>query len=130
MPTERRLRAVEFVVWVVAVSAAVVAATTVVGVAAGGLLVAKFLLFFVGVMLFGVGSLAIQPDKPTGESRWFSFDEAAETRIDEAVQRLPPLSGNHLPAEDRIGHGFKLLAVGVVVAGTSVWLEFGLGVAV
>lgn len=131
MWSERRLRAVEFGVWVTVVALGVVAAAIGAGVLLGsGLLGAKYLLFVVGAALFGVGALAIQPDKPTGEERWFSFDQQAETRVDLLVQRIPPLDEQYIPPGERIGLGVKLLAVGVVALGVSVWLEVGLGVSV
>lgn len=65
MCTDRRVAIVEFVLWVLAVSAAVVAVTLPLGVAIGGdLIAAKFGLFLVGLSLFGLGSIAIQPSGP------------------------------------------------------------------
>lgn len=131
MSSERQLRAVEFLVWVVVVAVGVVGAAVVAGFLLGsGLLGAKYLLFIMGGVLFGVGSLAIQPDKPTGDERWFSFAPEVETRVDRLVQRIPPLDEQYLPPGDRIGLGWKLLGVGVVAMGVSIWLEVGLGVTV
>lgn len=60
-----RLRLLEFVLWVLAASAAVIAASLTVGLAVGGdLLTGKYVLFVVGFLLFGVGSFLLQPSRP------------------------------------------------------------------
>lgn len=60
-----RLRLLEFVLWVLAASAAVIAASLTVGLVVGGdLLSGKYVLFVVGFLLFGVGSLLLQPSRP------------------------------------------------------------------
>lgn len=158
MASKTLLRVVEFVVWVLVVAAGVVAVTGTVGfVAGGGLVGAKVALFVVGVLLFGVGSLAIQPETPRPEAelsdltgdrsggegasgngtvikdpfeaahRRVSFEER-ETRVDAVVQRVPPLADEHLPVDERVSHETKLFAVSLVVLAVSMWLEFGLGV--
>lgn len=161
MASRTTLRVVEFVVWVVVVATVVVAVTGAVGfVVGGGLLGAKYALFVVGFLLFGVGSLAIQPETPRGgavelsdlaDERSADADhpgtgtalkdplgavqrrvsfEDRETRVDAVVQRVPPLDDADLPVDRRVGHGAKLFAVSLVVLAVSLWLEFGLGVRV
>ena len=130
MASNGRLRVVEFVVWVAVVAASIVALAVGVGFATGsGLLGAKYALFVVGFLLFGVGSLALQPDEPTGEDRWVSFDDE-ETRVDEVVQLVPPLDDEYLPADERVGYDVKLFALSLVVLGVSALMEFGLGIRV
>lgn len=129
MASETRLRIVEFVLWVAVVAAIVVVTGVVVGVATGeGLLGAKYVLFVAGAILFGIGSLAIQPATPNGDEQWFSFDGGRQTRLEAAIQRIPPLENDALPFERRVGRGAKLFVTGMVVLAVSAVLEFGLGV--
>lgn len=155
------LRVVEFAVWVLVVAAAVVAVVGTVGfVVGGGLVGAKVALFVVGFLLFGVGSLAIQPEPPRpadvrltnltdgdsggedGEGARSAIRdplgtvnrrvsfEERETRVDAVVQRVPPLADQDLPVDERVSQEVKLFAVSLVVLAVSLWLEFGLGVRV
>lgn len=82
MPSDRYLRTVEFVLWVATASAAIVAASLALGLLVGrDLVTGKYVLFVVGFLLFGVGSLLIQPSRPT-------------TDLDEALQpSREPLDG-------------------------------------
>lgn len=129
MATERRLQAIEFGLWVATVATIVVVLGGGVGYGLGGSLVgAKYALFVVGFLLFGVGTLAIQPPKPGGSRRWFSIENDEQTRLDAAIQRLPPLDEQPLPQERRIGNGAKLFVASLVVLGVSALLEFGFGV--
>lgn len=68
MPSSRYLRLVEFVLWVVTVSAVSIAASLALGLIIGrDLITGKYILFVVGFLLFGVGSLLIQPSQPRGD---------------------------------------------------------------
>lgn len=65
MPTRRQLRLVEFALWVLAASAIVIAAGLALGFLLGrDLLTGKRVLFVVGFLIFGLGSLLIQPSRP------------------------------------------------------------------
>lgn len=65
MGSDRSLRVLEFCQWVIAASAAVVVASIALGFVVGGdLLTGKYVLFVVGFLLFGVGTLMLQPTRP------------------------------------------------------------------
>lgn len=65
MPSDRFLRVVEFVLWVVTVSSMIIVASLVLGLIVGrDFITGKYILFVVGFLLFGVGSLLIQPSRP------------------------------------------------------------------
>lgn len=129
MTSETTVRLVEFLFWVATVAGVVVLACVGVGVAVGaGLVGAKYALFVVGFVLFGVGSLAIQPASPHRETERFTLDRGGETMVEAAIQRLPPLDDARLPRERRVSRDVKLFAVSLVVLGVSVLLEVGFGV--
>lgn len=128
MSSEAMLRAAEFVVWVLTVAAIVVAVAGAIGYAAGAGIGAKYSLFLVGVLLFGLGSLAIQPASPRKEKR-ITLQGRRESRLEAAIQRIPPLRGCRLPFDQRVGRDVKLFVTSLVVLGVSASLEFGLGVA-
>lgn len=68
MPSNRYLRLVEFGIWVVTVGGIIIASSLLLGLIVGGNLIAgKYILFVVGFLLFGVGSLLIQPSRPRGD---------------------------------------------------------------
>jgi hypothetical protein len=145
MTSNRRLRAAEFVLWVASIAAAVVGVGAVLSFALGdGLLTLKYLLFVVGFLMFGVGSVGIQPRvrRPSlggnadGESAprgsllgSLSTDSDDEYGFEERIQRLPPLRDERLPVVDRVSRDWKLFAASLVVLGVSLLLEAGLGVA-
>ncbi len=125
----RWLRLVEFALWVAAVTAAVVAVAAVPSFVLGtGLLTLKYVLFVVGVLLFGFGSIAIQPKRPRRDSELVTTESAGEYDFEARLQKLPPLAGRRLPFGDRIGRDTKVFAVGVAVLAVSAVLEYGFGV--
>lgn len=66
MTSIRWLRVIDFVYWVGAVSTIVVLVSTALGLMiAGDLITVKYLLFLVGMLLFGIGAIALQPESPT-----------------------------------------------------------------
>ena len=131
MRSETALRFVDLAFWVAAVALVIVAAALALGFATGeGLLGAKYILFVVGFLLFGLGSLGIQPTPPNKEERRLSLDADEETRLEAAIQEVPPLRDGHLPFDRRVGRGVKIFLTSLVVLGVSAILEFGLDVAV
>ena len=125
----RWLRLVEFAVWVAAVTAVVVAVAAVPSFLLGtGLLTLKYVLFVVGVLLFGLGIIAIQPKRPRRDSELVTTESADEYDFEARLQDLPPLAGRRLPFNDRIGRDAKLFAVGLAVLAVSALLEYGFGV--
>lgn len=82
MPSNRYLQIVDFVLWVGVASSVIVAASLVVGLVVGGdLLTGKYVLFVVGFLVFGLGSLLMQPTGPS--------ETATEGRPSEAGARQP-----------------------------------------
>lgn len=124
-------RYVEFVVWALVVGGVITAGCIALGLVVGGSLVtAKYALFVVGFLMFGLGSLAIQPTSPRRDEPRFSLDSDGQHRFEARIQALPPLRGERLPFDRRIGRDAKLFAASLVVLGASLFLEFGLGVRV
>lgn len=129
----RLLRYVEFVFWVAAVAGAIVGVILVPAFLIGeGLLTVKYALFFIGFLMFGVGSFAIQPTPhgkgPVSKAFSLSLDGETEYGFEERLQRLPPLKGEWLPVTDRVSRNTKLFVTSLVLLGISIFLEFGLNV--
>jgi hypothetical protein len=125
----KRLLLAEFVVWVVAVGGAVSASALVVGYVVGGSLVAaKYAVFLVGVALFGVGSLGIQPTPSYKERKRVTLESDRQSGFEARLQRVPPLRGERIPFDQRIGRNLKIFAVSLVVLGVSLVMEFGFGI--
>lgn len=90
MAGERALRLFEFGLWVVAASGIIVFASLGLGLLLGGdLLTGKHVLFVVGFLVFGVGSLLIQPSSPRREGG-----------VAEKAQRTNPLIPRIGPEDD------------------------------
>jgi len=136
MRSELGLKLVEFVLWVVAAAAVVVLASTAVGLLVGGdLLTVKYTLFLVGVLLFGVGSLAIQPESP-GErgrkrvSEYVDLEANGPNQLEAYIERVPPLRDNYLPFDRRVSRSVKVFFTSLAVLGASLVMEFWLDVQV
>ncbi|MDZ7746444.1 MAG: hypothetical protein U5K28_07990 [Halobacteriales archaeon] len=126
----RWLRLVELAVWVTAVTAAIVAVAAVPSFLLGiGLLTLKFVLFVVGVLLFGLASVAIQPKRPRRDRELVTMETADEYGFEARLQQLPPLASRRLPFDDRIDRDTKLFVVSLLVLGVSALLEYGFGIA-
>lgn len=68
MPSDRYLRLVDFVLWVATVGGTIIVVSLILGLIVGrDLVTGKYILFVVGFLLFGVGSLLIQPSRPRGD---------------------------------------------------------------
>lgn len=127
--TSNWLRLADFVLWVTTVGAAVVGVSAVIAFAVGGgLLTLKLLLFVVGFLMFGVGSVGIQPKSPHRDEKLFSLDTITEYGFEERIQEVPPLRDNVLPFEERVSRDGKVFATSLVVLSVSLLLEVGLGV--
>lgn len=150
MASSRWLRLAEFLLWVAVVSTGVVAVSAVVAFAVGdGLLTLKFVLFVVGFLLFGVGSVGIQPKSlrrqraeragedplesdgrrhPTLGS--LSTDSDTEYGFEKRILQVPPLRDERLALDDRVSRDWKLFATSLVVLAVSLGMELWLGVSV
>lgn len=123
------LRFVEFVLWVVVVGALVSAAALLVGYLAGGSLVtAKYAVFVVGVLMFGLGSFAIQPTPSYRDEKRVSLESTHQNRLEARIQSIPPLRGERLPFGRRVGRDKKVFVASLLVLGVSLVMEFGLGI--
>lgn len=130
MTTERRLRVVDFVLWVLGATGGVVVVLGVLSVAVTGTLVGlKVGLFLVGFGLFGVSALAIQPKRPTRESKLVDFAREEPTRFEQLLYEVPPLRGEWLPAKRRVNRNWKLFATSLSLLAVSLALEDVFGVA-
>lgn len=130
MPSNR-LRYVEFVLWVVVVGAVVSAAAIAVGFLVGGTLVAsKYAVFLVGVLLFGIGSLGIQPTPSYKDEKRISMESTHEHGFEARIQEIPPLRDERLPFDQRVSRNAKVFVTSLFVLGVSLYMEFGLGIRV
>lgn len=127
--TSNWLRASEFLLWVAVVSATLIGVSAVFSFAVGGgLLTLKRVLFVVGFLLFGAGSIGIQPKSPRRETKLFTTDTDSEYGFETRIQHLPPLRGTVVPFRKRVGRDTKVLATSLVVLAVSLLLEVGFGV--
>ena len=125
------LRFVDLVLWVVVVSAALVGVLGALAFAFGdGLLTLKYALFVVGFLLFGLGSIALQPKRPHRDRKLISVDRDDEYGFEERIHELPPLRGHRLPLDARVSRNAKVFVVSLVVLAVSFGLEVGLDVSV
>jgi len=131
MTTERRLRVVDFVLWVLVVTTGVVVSLGVVSLAAtGGLVGLKVALFLIGFGLFGVSALAVQPKSPRRDRKLIDFDGDDPARLERLLYEVPPLRGEWLPVERRVSRNWKLFMTSLSLLAVSLALEDAFGVAV
>ncbi|WP_123537203.1 DUF7555 family protein [Halosimplex salinum] len=125
------LRAAEFLLWVVVVGGLVSAGAVGVGYLIGGTLVAaKYAVFLVGVALFGLGSIGIQPTPSYKEKKRVTMESAHQNRLEAKIQEIPPLRGRRLPFDQRVGRNAKVFVTGLFVLAVSLVMEVGLGIRV
>jgi hypothetical protein len=131
----RRLQALEAVYWILAATAGTVLGLSVLSVVFGdGLLTLKYLLFVVGFLLFGVGSVALWRGTRRRPTIWPSVEVGPDREDDLALERrlweLPGLRGEWLPPTDRLSRPVKLFLTGLLVLAISYTMEAVFGVAV
>ncbi len=139
----RARKAVDAVVYAVAVAAVVFALGTILGVLlGGGLVTAKYVMFLLGILLFGYATFQLRPDPPwdtteteegelkvtKNEQNSRVVGERDETRFQAAVQRIPPLPWYSLPPNQRFSVGFKLFLASLATLAWSFVLETVFGV--
>ncbi|WP_432419310.1 DUF7555 family protein [Halobacterium wangiae] len=129
---QRTLQLVEFLYWVLGASLSVIAVAGAIALATGGTLVTvKVVLFVIGVLLFGVGTIGVRPAPAAPhKSKSMSLEGSSQTRFESWLQSLPPLNTTPLRFADRVGRSWKILVTSLVVLGVSAFLEFRLGIAV
>lgn len=123
------LRLIECIWWVLIVSTTIVSASLLISVLVGKpLLTLKYILFVVGVLLFGIGSIGLQPKRPHRDEKWFTVDSDSEYSFEESIQNLPPLKGEKIPIETRISRNVKIFVVSLILLLLSFLLEFSLDI--
>ncbi|RRJ29147.1 DUF7555 family protein [Halocatena pleomorpha] len=127
-PSIRVQQAVDAFVYAVAVTTIALVSAVIVSFALGGGWVGvKFILFLIGIGLFGVGTFALRPTPPWRDhSRLPTPDRSV---LQSRLQRLPPLDAYGLTADERFPTGAKLLLSSVFILALSFVLETVFGVA-
>lgn len=118
------------------VYAVVVTATAVVGSIAisfalgGNWLGVKFILFIVGIGLFGIGTLKLRPAAAWSDSdkSQTQTNSSEETWLQARIQRVPPLDRYGLRPDERLSDGVKLFLVSVLILLVSFSLETVFGI--
>ncbi len=124
MTTEFRVRLLEFCLWVLTATAAIVSVLGVVSfLVGGGLLRLKFYLFVAGLLIFGIGSFGIQPERPSRDRKLVTVESESRSRIEEVISRIPPLKSRLIPMSDRISRDVKVLVTGIVLLMVSLTME-------
>ncbi|USZ66791.1 hypothetical protein NGM10_08600 [Halorussus salilacus] len=143
--SHRARQALDAVTYAIAVAAVVFVGGAAVGFAVGGgLVTAKFVMFVVGLLLFGYGTFQMRPDPPWGtestedgeikvtrnEQSGTVVGGRGETRFQSVVQRIPPVSRYSLPPDERLSVAAKLFIASIAVLAWSFVMEtvFGVGV--
>lgn len=125
----RALRLVEAALWVAGATTLTVVVCAVPSLLLGdGFVTLKFALFVVGLLLFGVGSFAIQPSPPHRDRKRVSVEGDEPYGVEITLQQFPPLRGRRLPFEDRMSRDTKLFLTGVATLAVSAAMEFLLGI--
>lgn len=144
--SRRARQALDAAIYALAVATVVFLAGAAIGVVlGGGLVTAKFVMFLVGLALFGYGAFRMRPDPPwdtestdDGDVRVVRNDpdpvvagdrDQSESRFQAALHRVPPLSRYSLPPGDRLSTGSKLFLASIAVLAWSYVMETVFGVA-
>ena len=142
--SRRARQALDAVVYGVAVSFVVFVLGTVVGLlVGGGLVTAKYVMFVLGILLFGYSALQMRPEPPWDTERTDDGEvkiikerptgtvvgSRTETKFQAAVQRIPPLSRYSLPPDERLPEATKLFVASLAVLAWSFAMETVFGVA-
>lgn len=141
--SRRARQTVDAVVYGLAVAAAVFVVGALVGLLlGGGLVTAKFVMFVVGILLFGYSTFKMRPEPPWGteqtedgkvkvtknEPKGRVVGAREETRFQSAVQRIPPLPWFSLPPDERLAVPIKLFVASLATLAWSFVLETVFGV--
>jgi hypothetical protein len=139
----RARQVVDAVVYAVAVAGVVFGIGALVGLLlGGGFVTAKYVMFVLGILLFGYATFQLRPDPPwdtteteegeikvtKNEPSGRVVDGRGETRFQATVQRIPPLSRYSLPPNERFPVAFKLFLGSLATLAGSFALETVFGV--
>lgn len=123
----RARQLLDLVVYACVLSGIVFGGATVVSFAFGwGWVGVKFILFFTGIGLFGIGTFKLRPTPPWKDERLPSTDGVP---LQSTLQRLPPLDQYGVSGDQRLSVGAKLLLSSLLILGVSFALETVFGVA-
>jgi hypothetical protein len=140
---KRARQALDAVMYGLAVAAMVFVVGALLGVVlGGGLVTAKFVMFVVGLLMFGYATFQLRPDPPWDTKRTDDgkvkvtkndpggsvVNSRDETKFQATVQRIPPLSRYSLPPDDRLSVGAKLFVASLATLAWSFVLETVFGV--
>lgn len=130
MSDMRLVRALDALVYGLAVTAVLVVVSAAISFPlGGGWPGVKNLLFVLGFALFGLASFQLRPTPPWREED-AATDERRETRFQTAVQAVPPLRWYDLPPDDRLLTPARLFLGSVLTLAVSFLMEAVLGVGV
>lgn len=126
-PSIRARQALDALVYASVLTMIVVVGAVAVSFVLGGSWVGvKFILFLVGIGLFGIGTFELRPTPPwRDEKRLPSPDRAV---LQPAIERFPPLDRYGLRSGKQVPVGVKLLLASALILGVSFVLETAFGV--
>lgn len=129
-PALRALQALDALIYGGAVVAVLICGSAVVSFPVGGGWVGvKYVLFFIGFLLFGTSAFQLRPKPPW--KRENGDDESTkreETHFQALVQRVPPLGRYGLAPDERLSPEAKLFVASVLVLVVSYVMETSFGV--
>ncbi|MFC7155949.1 hypothetical protein ACFQPA_10830 [Halomarina halobia] len=131
----RRLQVLDAAAYALVLTAVVVALSVAVTLALGVArpwVGVKYLLFVVGLLLFGVASVKLRPKAAYSERDLLPANSEGETGFQALVQRLVALLGERyrLAPDERFSDAAKLLLASVGVLAVSAAMEFVFGVTI
>ncbi|MFC6960554.1 DUF7555 family protein [Halocatena marina] len=125
-----RRQALDAIVYAIVVTVIVVIGSIVVSFTlGGGWIGVKYILFIVGIGLFGVGTFKLRPTAPWRDSELVSTDSDRASWIQMRIEQIPPLDQYGLQPNDRISDGVKILFASILILIVSFALEVFFSVA-
>lgn len=123
-PSPRVLKALDALVYGLALTAVAATIGIAVGLLRGSVGTVVYVLFWGGFLLLGLGSWKLRPKAAwKEESRLNVQDSRRETAFQRAVQRVPPLNRYDIDPEERLSDGAKFLVGSAVMLATSFLLS-------
>lgn len=132
----RGQQALDAIAYAVAVTAIVVVGSIAISFTLGGDWIGvKYVLFIVGIGMFGISTFKLRPtaawrdssgDGNTGSEHLQTSE--GESRVQAAVQRVPPLNRYELHPNERLSGGAKLFLASIFVLAVSFLMESVFGV--
>lgn len=117
-----------FVYAVVVTAIAVVGSIAISFTLGGNWLGVKYILFLVGIGLFGIGTIKLRPSAAWSDSNKDRSHNSEETWLQARIQHVPPLDRYGLRPDERLSDGVKLFLVSVLILLVSFSLEIVFGI--